>query len=490
MKQDAVSEVVGAFVLVAIAMLAMSILILVFFANPLPTRVPSFAGLISNRSYTIYISHEGGDPLLRGQYKILVDNVDETWNFTKSLPDANRTFSLGKVMNATLPKMAKRVVMVFNTSWGGGTVLLSADLIKQQVLAPYGWYDGDWQFRKKITIDHTKVPSDQSGFPVLISIADVDLSAEAQHDSDDIIFTDSTGMTLLPHEIEIYTWNSGTLVAWVRIPTLSSVTDTVIYMYYGNSGAASLQDPTGVWSNGYAAVWHLGEATGATRLDSTNNNNDLTQNNGPIAMAASKIGNGADFVRASAQYLWITDAAQTGLDVTGPITLQAWAKVDETANAPYQIISKAKGSCVPASDPPYFLRLNSIAVGFVRECFVATGACGTDPTDAQPGGNSITSGTWNYVVGIYDGSFSRIYKNAVQTDSVAYSSGIFNSDGGLYVGSQVNSNYFDGLLDEARVSSTARSPDWLTTEYNNMNNPGVGGFLLSLSSEQTSTTMS
>ncbi len=197
-RKQAVSEVVGAFVLVAIAVLAMTILLVVLYANPLPTKVPSFSGLVSNQSNTIYISHEGGDPLYWGQYKILVDNVDETWNFTKSLPDPNRTFSLGRVMNATLPKMSSRVVLIFNTSWGGGTVLLSADLVKNRVQVPYGWYDGDWLHRKKITIDHTKVPSDQSGFPVLISITDVDISASARHDGNDILFTDSTGMTKLP----------------------------------------------------------------------------------------------------------------------------------------------------------------------------------------------------------------------------------------------------------------------------------------------------
>ncbi len=274
----------------------------------------------------------------------------------------------------------------------------------------------------------------------------------------------------------------------MRIPALSSTADTVIYLYYANSGASSQQDAANVWTNAYAGVWHLADATGATRLDSTGNHNDLTQNNGPIAMAASKIGNGADFVRASAQYLYINDAAQTGLDVTGPVTLEAWAKVDETANAPYQIVDKARGSC-GSGDPPYFLRLNNIAAGFVREAFVATGSCGADPTDAQPGGNSIAAGSWNFVVGDYDGAFSRIYKNAVQTDSEPYNAGIYNSDGAFYVGSQVNANYFDGIIDEVRVSTTARSQDWITTEYNNENSPGVGGFLLSVSVEQKPTTM-
>jgi hypothetical protein len=491
-RQDAVSEVVGALVLIGIAVLGVSVLLVVLFANPLPTRVPSFYGLISNSSRTIYISHGGGDPLYRGQYKILVDNVDETWNFTKSLPDANRTFSHGTVMNATLPRVARRVVMVFNTSWGGGTVLLSADLIKQVVPPPYGWYDSSWYYRKKITIDHTDVPSDQANFPVLISFTEpADLNdALVQADGNDLLFTDSTGMNKLSHELDYFVKNSGILVAWVKVPALSSTTDTVIYLYYGNIDASNQQDPANVWTNSYAGVWHLGEGSGTTRLDSTGNNNDLADTNGVAQSAVlAKIGYGADFVRTSSEYLSITDAAQTGLDITGSITMEAWAKNDETGNAPYFIIDKARGSC-GSGDAPYFLRLNNANSGFVRECTVVTGVCGADPTDSQGTLTSITSGNWVFVVGTNDGANTLVYKNGAQTATQAYNSGIFNSDGAFYVGSQVNANYFDGFIDEVRVSNTARSADWITTEYNNQNTPGVGGFLVSIDSEQTKTTMS
>jgi hypothetical protein len=102
-------------------------------SGPLPTSVPSFTGLISNNSNTVYISHEGGDPLYVGQFKILVNGSDETASFTKSL--SSNVFSLGMKMNATLPYMPKRVVMVFNTTMGGGTVLLATDLTGVVTLA-------------------------------------------------------------------------------------------------------------------------------------------------------------------------------------------------------------------------------------------------------------------------------------------------------------------------------------------------------------------
>jgi hypothetical protein len=130
----AVSEVVGAIILISVAALAMGIVILVLFSSPMPTHVPSFSGLISNSSNTIYISHEGGDPLQVGQFKVLVDGQDETTLFTKSL--SSDTFSLGMKMNATLSPMPKRVVVVSDTSGGGGSVLLSIDLVGAAEIPP------------------------------------------------------------------------------------------------------------------------------------------------------------------------------------------------------------------------------------------------------------------------------------------------------------------------------------------------------------------
>ena len=54
--------------------------------------------------------------------------------------------------------------------------------------------------------------------------------------------------------------SAGTLLAWVRIPTLHFNDSTNIYIYYGNSAVTSpTENPSGVWSSGYAGVWHLKE---------------------------------------------------------------------------------------------------------------------------------------------------------------------------------------------------------------------------------------
>ena len=124
MKENGVSEVVGAIILICVAALAMGMVILILFAGSLPTNVPSFSGIISNNSYTVYIYNTGGDPLYKGTYQILVNGNDTTSSFVGPNP-----FILGTNLSYnSSPVMPTQVVMIYNNSWGGGTILLSANL--------------------------------------------------------------------------------------------------------------------------------------------------------------------------------------------------------------------------------------------------------------------------------------------------------------------------------------------------------------------------
>lgn len=144
---------------------------------------------------------------------------------------------------------------------------------KAQLKALTGWYDTSWNYRKKITIDHTKVDATQSNFPVLVNLSsDSDLSAGARSDGHDILFTASDGTTKLDYERELYTPATGELVSWVKVPSLSGSADTEIYMYYGNPPVSSDQaNTTGTWDSNFKGVWHM--QTGSTMADATGVNN-------------------------------------------------------------------------------------------------------------------------------------------------------------------------------------------------------------------------
>ena len=159
-----------------------------------------------------------------------------------------------------------------------GSPLLNVALLESSNIS-LGWYNPSWSYRKQITIDYTKVSggANLTGFPILVNlISDAGLAANAQATGNDILFTSADGTTKLSHEIEAYTSATGALIAWVKVPTVSASVNTVLYIYYGNAGAANQQDAIGVWDSNYKVVWHLKDGSTLSGSDATSNANTAT----------------------------------------------------------------------------------------------------------------------------------------------------------------------------------------------------------------------
>ncbi|MDD1662761.1 MAG: DUF2341 domain-containing protein, partial [Methanomicrobiales archaeon] len=448
MKQRAISEVAGTMVLIGVIVLGMIIVNLVVFSTPTQTRIPSLEASMANRSTLITIVHQGGDSIAFGDFQILVDGVDQTGEFTNS---GTFPWSVGETLSFNAPSMPQSAVMIYNGTGKGGVVILQSrfpwgvyvsgyqggsggegaggggGFIPTTPVETYPWYDCAWGYRKNITIDHAKVSGDQANFPVLISLSsDSDLSSHAQANGNDILFTTDNGVTKISHEIESY--SGGTLVAWVNVSSLSSTTDTTIMMYYGNSGAPSQQNAANVWDTGYKGVWHLNEASDTTRSDSTGNNNDLSDVNTVARSGSGMMAGAASFIQANSERLAITDATQTGLDITGDLTVEAWFRLSSTGSGPYSILEKHRGTC-GSGQPPYLFRLSDGDPGYVQDVLRVTDICTGAGTDVTGTTNSISPASWYHLVGISNSTYLVLYKNGVETAAVAYSSGIFNSDG-------------------------------------------------------------
>lgn len=106
---------------------------------------------------------------------------------------------------------------------------------------------GTWGARKQIAVDADLVSFDATDFPLLVEVIDVELQAGALASGTDIVFTDADGTTRLDHVIEAWDASTGTLSAWVKVPLLSSTTDTQLFAYYSNPSAEDQQDPEGVF---------------------------------------------------------------------------------------------------------------------------------------------------------------------------------------------------------------------------------------------------
>ncbi len=339
------------------------------------------------------------------------------------------------------------------------------------------WYNASWAKRKLITIDSAKVPSAQTDFPVLIHLAsDGDLAASAQNDADDILFTTADGQTKLSHEIETYNAGTGELVAWVKVPMLSSDTDTVLHMYYGNALAANQENASDVWSNGYAAVWHMAEdpsssvdgACGGGTVevcDSKNSNHLDSIGMDADDLIAGKI-NGATRFNSNTEYL--SAPSDPSLEGFSELTLSAW--INPTADPGSddgRIIHKSQG----LTSDDYHIAYDGAGAGKYGINFRIS----TDnkTTTAASNLTIAPNSGWHYVQGVWDGSNMTIYINGSNDSGNANTGTLTNSSEGLGIGRHVNSDTrnFNGHIDEPRVSSVVRSADWITTEYNNQGSP-------------------
>lgn len=331
------------------------------------------------------------------------------------------------------------------------------------------WYNSSWDYRKSITIDYTQVStSTHTNFPVLINLnSDLNLATNARSDGYDILFTSSDGTTKLDHEIEKYASSTGELVAWVRVPSLSNTANTVLYMYYGNSGAADQQNITGVWNSDYELVQHLQETDidgGADDIkDSTTNANDGTTSG--MDTSDQVTGN----IDGSFDFDGINDEVDcqnpSSLQLTGDMTIAGWASPDVTDT--YMGIA---GKLEYAGGNYNGYNISKDGSNYFR-FFIASGGS----TDYILSDSVYNDTDWHYVVGVRDGGTSYLYIDGVlQTDTSTQAVSDTGDDfriGRQYV--DYDGRWWEGLIDEVRVSSVNRSSGWITTSYNNQNSPST-----------------
>ncbi|MHA2276835.1 MAG: DUF2341 domain-containing protein, partial [Candidatus Kariarchaeaceae archaeon] len=319
------------------------------------------------------------------------------------------------------------------------------------------WEKPDFEYRKNITIDSTKVSgsSSLSDFPILIDLYDPDLRTKVQSDGDDIIFTDGSG-NQIPHEIERFNqrYNSalGHLTAWVKIPSLSPTIDTTITMYYGNSTIGTQENPTSVWDSNFLTVHHLEENPTGTISDSTANNNNMVGTNMDTSDSVDgHINRGFNFDSGGTEYL----TSSTSITLQS-FTFSLWA--DPQIHSNWDVLMNFDTAGI---NYRYFAIADSDQIGYDGE----------GNLEYFGSLNDVSENQWQYFVLTYDSSQMKGFLDGNQLGSAVSKTIQQRTDDYEIASYNSGTELFDGIIDEVRISNVSRSADWILTEYNNQLNP-------------------
>jgi len=336
-----------------------------------------------------------------------------------------------------------------------------------------------------MTIDHTKVPSTQSNFTVLVSVTDAALKTLANgghvanaNGYDIGFYSDSGGTTKLKWEVEKYDGTTGNLIAWVKIPSVSSSSDTVFYLMYGDSSINTDQsDPPNTWDSNFKTAYHLDEATGSTSKDSTSSGYNCTPTGSPT-QGTGKI-KGALTFNGSTQYTSRTNPSGLNFERTDPFTVSFWAKPNTASTARELAVGKILNSgtytgwnCMMNGYGP-FQSTGVVSFGLVSSAGVNEALVYTSSA------TNMNDGNWHLYHFTSNGSSTaaglKIYEDGIakatntQFDNLTAS---IRSTADFDISGQQGGNLFNGATDEVHVAAGVRSQGWITTEYTQPKFPG------------------
>lgn len=173
-----------------------------------------------------------------------------------------------------------------------------------------------------------------------------------------------------------------------------------------------------------------------------------------------------DLEVSSSQYLSITDASQTGLNITGDMSIEMWVKLESDgiiqhfASKDNNGVSRSFGFLYPSDNKFQFL-------------FIANGGAATIVNSTSA--NLLTVGTWAHIAAVVDVSIPSVSfyvdgSSVATTNILTSATDINDSTAPFIIGGRLSSGVadrmFDGLIDEVIIWDDIRTSTEISESYN------------------------
>jgi hypothetical protein len=309
-----------------------------------------------------------------------------------------------------------------------------------------------------------------ASYPALVVIPmSAGLASEAASDASDVWFAAEDG-TALPHEIDAWDPMTGVLAAWVRLPGWQVGTPLTLVLHAGDPASTPTADPTAVWGDTFAGVWHLGDALNDGRMD-VMHDSTIAANNGYAVGDMTADQRVPGVIGSALQFDGVDDEVQIDADFTGMLesfTITAWVRIDGDDTVAQPLFQQLNGTLFPRCR-----RLPADAGGNV---FCQLELDGEEQL-LQVGASEqvFTDGTLRHFALVYDAGTgeARLIVDGEQVDSATATAAVPPVGGGdrFGLGRIEEFGTLDGMLDEVRISLAVLDPAWISADYRVQSTP-------------------
>ena len=329
-----------------------------------------------------------------------------------------------------------------------------------------------WTHAIRIDIDYTGgIGASVTHFPITIFLKAGNGDATKVFDeiganSQKIAITKSDGLTQLYAEIDTWDAVAGEAVIHTSKSDWVIDADTWVYLYYDAAHANNtayigvvpgVAPTTNVWDDNFVMVQHMNDTTTSSITDSTQYDNDGAKKgaNEPVE-ATGQIGKAQDF-DGSDDYINTGD--DLSINPASQICISTWVYLDPSISATGFIVNRDSWP-----DRYYVLHYEQGANRFYGRIWQSDNS-----VKAVTDGGVLTLGQWYYVLMQADGAEFSMYVNGILYGTPIVYDGTLNQDAiDTYIGAQTGGGAFrlNGMIDEVRISNSARSAAWVKAEYN------------------------